>query len=558
MLKSKDKLTIVLTPEHLTMARTQGDRVLQAERVDLDPEKWDDSWCGGLHQFDQPLRQLLARFGGSGKKWDATLFYTSPNTICRVDITDQGPTASIAGMINGLHQTVGRAHPADALCMQSDDQSSVVLGVADTEPNLQKIFAWLNRSKVSIDQMLPISTSAVRQAVIRAQNAPDDSVILYMSGRSSVIAFSDGERLKLIRLIELGYDSLADVYRRAMAQRAKEEEQESGDQGNKSKSDCACSSDATEMLFKHGIPLGQRIQDERLKKLMPSLAPVLQRISIEIKQTLRFASSIDTLPSNLRICGPGAAIPQIGVALGQSLDLHVDSEPAAKDYEPSQLFGKGTDEWASACDFSMNIELLPKAAHDIRTRKGLDMGIRIGGLVAAAFLGGQFLYATQQSGAVETQISDQAHVIQKIENDRDRRQAIRNMAGSIGAAATLIEETMGNQTDWVGLLGSMPDEDRELIQINEIQGQMNGTHPVLNLTGMAVADADGSDASQVLSRYIKLLKENEGVKRIEIGSTSRSRIDEATWGLNFVLSIEMVSDASRFSEMTMLSMEQGG
>ena len=555
MLKSKDKLTIVLTPEHLTMARTHGNRVLQAERLDLNSEKWDDSWGGGLHQFDQPLRQLLARFGGSGKKWDADLFYTSPNSICRVDITKQDRVASVAEMVNVLRQTVGRSHPADALCLHSNEQSSLVLGVADTESNLQKLFAWLNRSNVSVDQMLPVSSSVVRQAVIRTQNAPDDSVVLYLSGRSSVIAFSDGGSMKLIRLIDLGYDSLADVYRRAMAQH--DMDQDSENQNDDQESKIGCSNDAVEMLFKHGIPLGQKTQSEQLKKIMPSLAPVLQRISIEIKQTLRFASSIETLPLNLRICGPGAAIPQIGVALGQSLDLHVDTEPAANAYEPDQIFGNGTDERAAACDSSMDIEILPKAAHEIRTRKGLDIGLRIGGFVAAVFLGGQFFYVIQKSGNIESQITDQSNVIQRIESDRDRRHAIRSMAGSIGAAATLIEETMGNQTDWVGLLSGLPDEDGDLIRINEIQGQMNGTHPVLNLTGMAVAETEGSDASQVLSRYIKSLKENMVVKRIEIGSTSRSRIDESTWGLNFVLSIELVSDTGRFSELTTLRMVQG-
>ncbi len=553
MFSGNDKLTIVLTPDSLQIARVKGTQVCQAERVDLDPGKWDESWTGGLHLFDQALRQILARFGGTGKKWDADLYYASPSSICRVDISDQAINAATAGMINGLKQTAGRTNPAEAVTMHSDDETSLVLGVADTDANLQKLFAWLNRSKITVKQILPLSASVVSQSVIHAIKAPEDTVVLYLSGRSSVIGFFEDSCPKILRLIELGYDSVADVYTRHIAESSAEKNEETGPhkapestQGNQSEL-------GKDLLFKHGIPMSKGKGEQQYAKLMPALSPVLQRISIEIKQTLRFASTVDRIPSNLLICGPGAAIPNIATALGQSLDLHVSADTDASEYEAEKVFGAGTDEWAVACQNTVELKLLPKAALEVNTRKGLGNSIKAGAVLAALFLGGQYYHATKTAEKIEASIAGQSLMIESIESDRIRRQDIRLMGSSVGAAATLIEETMGRQTDWVAVLGSMPDVDREIIQISEIQGLMNASQPVLNLTGLAMGDSDGAPPSHVLSQYIKSLKEIPSVRGVVIGSTSRSRVNESVWGMNFVLSVELDTTTGEFSKLTALS-----
>ena len=177
---------------------------------------------------------------------------------------------------------------------------------------------------------------------------------------------------------------------------------------------------------------------------------------------------------------------------------------------------------------------------------------------AALFLGGQYLMATQELDKASQQIEMQTQVINRIEAERESRQSINMMADSIGTAAALIDERMGNHAHWVELLSSMPSNANESIRINELQGQLNSSFPVLSLSGIAVEDGEGADASQMLSSYIKELKQNPQVKRIEIGSTSRSRLNETTWGLNFVLSVELVPQPGHYTELTTLGMAIGG
>jgi len=562
MFTSKDKLAIVLTSEYLSMASVRSGKIVHSERVDLDPTKWAETWNGGLHQLDQPLRQLIARFGGFKKTMHAELFYTSPGSVCRAGITDIDEATSIAKMESGLKQSVGIVNPVDAVCLNSDGQSTLTIGIADDESNLQKLFAWMNRSKIIADRMIPSKAFDVQQAMSAASKAGEGAAVLYISGRSSVIGYFEEGTPRIVRLIEIGYDKLSEAYSRFILNQSEQETSEAlnGDEVGLSdqmspefdQESQGTALNGEHLLFTHGVPVNPVGASCEFASIMPAMSPVLQRINIEIKQTFRFASSVDALPSRLVICGPGAAVPKIGVALAQSLDLHVEVISDANGYNPTEVFGEGTSSLAAACGQIQNLELLPCAAKELLKRSQLNRSLKIGAAAVITMIGGQYYHTTQQSTKIKETISQQSDVIDRIELDRKRRESIRVMAGSIGTAAVLIEDTMGRRAGWIEFLSSMPDGDHELIQVSGLQGRMNSQYPTISLSGLAVGESAEVDASQVLSRYIKALRAIPEVNRIEIGSTSRSKVDGASWGLSFNLSIEIVSEDGKFSELMTL------
>lgn len=558
MLNKKKHFIIVLTRDHLTIAKVKEGSVIQAERLALDSSKWEEAWSGGLHMFDLPLRQLLARFGGVGKVKNADLIFSSPGSVCRVEMGELDAGASVAKLKAGLNQSVGRSNPADAVALYSSDSSTVALGIADEESNLQKLFAWMNRCQVAVDQMVPRDAWVTHQAMQNAISAADDTAILYFGERSSFIGYCEDGEPKLARLIEIGYNKLAEVYERVM----NGDHEGSGSlEAESSESKKVAGIDGFVELFRGGIPVSKSKAGDQayLKELLPAMSPILQRISIEVKQTFRFASSIERTPSRLMICGPGAAIPSVGVAMSQSIDMHIDILPESKDFAPSEIFGYGTVELCAATILDLELKLLPKAAQEIQVRKGFDRALKAGAFGAAVLLGGQYLHADRVSEKLDASLNDQSTEILRIEADQSRRESIRGMAGTIGSTAKLIEDSMGKRIDWVGFLGSLPNEDHPMIQIHELQGRMNSARPTVNLSGISTAVADGEDASQVLSEYIKALREIPNVKRIEIGSTSRSLVDESNWGLNFILTIEIETMDGDFSPYIALGrVSQGG
>ncbi len=554
-----DKLVIALAPEHLSMARVHAGKVVQAERVDLDPSQWTEAWSGGFHQFDQPLRQLLARFGET-KAVHAELFYTSPGCLCRIGITDLDESTSIATMESGLKRSVGVSNPVDSTCLFSDGQSTMTLGIADDESNLQRLFAWLNRSKVTVDRMVPSKVFDVQLAMAEASAVDEGTTVLYISDRSSVIGYFEDGAPKLARVVDIGYNNLSDAYIQSAAMHNDHADsvemingQDRSPPGVTGSDKIKQSSDMNsfDLLFSSGVPLGVDDSGE-FEGVMPAMSPVLQRISIEIKQTFRFASSIKNSPSKLVVCGPGAAVPKIGAALSQSLDMNVEVISKAQSYKPTEIFGAGTSILAAACENNQRIELVPDAARELRKQTVLGRALKIGTAAVIGMVAAQYYYTTHHSAKLQKIISQQSHVIDQINSDAQRRATIRVMAGSIGTAAGMIEETMGSPAQWVGFLGSIPDEWGTLIRVSGLQGRMNGHDPMITLTGTAMAESAEVDASQVLSQYIKALRELPEVKRVEIGSTSRSIMEGSVWGLKFTLSVEVASESGEFSDLMAL------
>lgn len=562
MIKSKDKLTVFLAPDRLTIAHARGGKIVQAESLSLDQSKWTDAWSGGLHLYDLPLRQLLARFKGAKKGWHADLFYKSPGSLCRVEITDHDESTAIAKLEGSLKQSIGTVNPVDAVSLYAVESTNVSMGVADTEANLQKVFAWMNRNKISLDQILPSDTVLVDQALIFAQQAAEETAVLFLGERSSVIAYSEHGEPKLLRLVEIGYDKLNAVYQRVFAKSEGSDESKSKDarHGAFESTNEEEVLNGMGMLFKHGVPVGKhkRPSIPELRDIMPGMAPVLQRINIEIKQTFRFANSFENAPSRLLICGPGASIPMIGSAMAEGLDLHVETDEASESYNCDELLGLGTHEHTAVTSFATPLQILPRAAKELRIQSNLWDCLKIGGGIAAALVIGQYLYADQQLADSKQTVIAQSDQISMIEQDQNRRQSIRAMASTIETAANMIDEEMGSSVDWFEFLGMMPEMDEERLQLTELQARMNAEHPMVNLTGMAIGDDEGSDASQVLSQYIKSLRALDIVNRIEIGSTSKSLLDGGQWGLSFVLSIELKSNKGEFETLTKISQADMG
>jgi hypothetical protein len=377
-----------------------------------------------------------------------------------------------------------------------------------------------------------------------------------------VIAYSEKDQPKLLRLVEIGYDKLNAVYQRTFANAKEEAESDAKDPNPlvDTSSSGESMNRTMSMLFKHGVPVAKhkRPSIPELRDIMPGMAPVLQRINIEIKQTFRFASSLENTPSRLMICGPGAAIPMICSAMAEGLDLHVDCDEHAKAYKCDQLLGEGTLEHVAVTAFQTPLEILPKAAKELRIQSSLWDCLKIGGGIAAAFVIGQYLYADQQLFEAEQKIAAQSDVIQVIEQDQIRRQSIRAMAGAIESAAIMIDKEVGTSVNWHEFLAMMPEMNQEKLQLIELQARMNAEHPMVNLSGMALGEQDGNDASQVLSQYIKSLRAMDIVKRIEIGSTSKSLLEGKQWGLSFVLSVELVAEPGDFVSLTKLGQADPG
>jgi hypothetical protein len=263
---------------------------------------------------------------------------------------------------------------------------------------------------------------------------------------------------------------------------------------------------------------------------------VLQRIGVEVKQTFRFATSVST-PSSITVCGPGAAIPGIAPALEHSLDMDVRVEPSATGYEPDRPMGEGTPARSLSLKPSTRASLLPRAALEVKARAGLNKSLKLGAVLAALVLGGQYASLAKQRSGIQNRIDTLESDITRIENERIDRAQARSLARSLSTAATLMDTRAGVLVGWGPALASIAEQTGS-VRLSEVSGRLGSGDPTLTLRGVVDAGPDqASDANSVMSTYLHQISELEGVRRVEIERTSRVRTSPNAWGVSFDLKV---------------------
>lgn len=554
MFAGSEQFILSLTTRELSIAAVRGGRVVRTERLTLEERAVEAAWENGLHELDQPLRQIMTRMGMQSIR-GATLLYMSPSVVTRVELCPLESGAASVKLGADIALNVGRTSPCATKVLSSvpdgDGHRTLVMGIGDTDEHLRMMYAWLSRCRVGVKRMIPRQAIALMKAYRIMDSAPEDSAVVYFAEHTSVIGYRDRGRDALMRVTEIGSGKIIDVFA----------EYGGGVTDGEDGRAARLATDRARLLaYEVGIPINGERGRANNPELMPALVPILQRFCVEIKQTFRFAPNVEHSPRNLMIAGPACTIPSLGAAVAQSLEFHIERDPDAATHAPFEPFGVGSLEHDAIGVLGSVPGLLPRIANEQRTTRSLMGAVRVGALVAALALGSQYAMLYTKSSRVAQELEKQQSTIDTIERERVDRLETARLAGSIRAAAGLIDEGVGLDADWAGALAQIPVLDRGSIRVHEIQGKYSGHRPVLTISGHAVASAAHPDPSVLMSEYIAGLNTNSSVERIEIAGTSRVRMEDQSDGIRFSLTVELEPRSSRVSSLAAISVDadEGG
>lgn len=516
--------TIVsLTPDELSIAQVRGPKIKRADRVALDPSRWAPSWGSGLQPYDQDLRHLLARLGLSRVK-DATVVCSSPGSVCKLDRVDTDPAAWSARVDSELAEHARAPGRVGSRRIESGGAPRVGVAVWDAEESLQTLYAWLRRAGIEPRSIIPRESEIARLGVIASHSAGDETAVLYLDARSSVIAMSAGGGTVLARLTEIGYAPIVELCTRTRA----DEEQEGVPES------VVPDASRIERVFRDGIPVGADARSDRGREILPRLAPVLQRFGVEVKQTIRFAHDLPKNPTRLRICGPGAAMPGIGAALEASVDMHVEVDRAAGSIKPWTPFGAGTTDHSIATVDADRPILLPGIALESIRRRALTRSVAAGAVLAATALGALTLGARHSIANSQARIERQQSAIDAIDAVRLERERAIARAAAIKAAATLLAEHAGDEVDWIGVLANLPAREESSVSILEIGAARDAGGAVLTIVARADA-APGQTPDAALEGYVASLRALDAVAEARVARSVRVELEEGHAALRFEL-----------------------
>lgn len=541
---------ISLSPTHLSAIAVRRGRVLQSETTTLDPSNWKSLWSDGLMHLDQPLRQLLSRFSFSARH-GATLLYQSPTSTTQITSVEQGGAYARETARSKIRETVG-VGAAVSVCElgQSANHGSgnLLFAFSDREETLRAFYAWLTRCGVRVTGMIPSNVVSVVVASEQALAEPGDTAVFYLDKHCSVICHAnESGELKLVRPADFGYESLADAYRQAVADQFDDDEPTHRD----------LDVTAQSHLFEHGIPF-QMIQvgDLELRSaVLPRMAPALQRIGIDLKQTIRFGIDDSSSLNRLTVVGPGAAIPSITKAIGEHLELNVACAPGSDQYDPSCAGSVGSTEVACISLSSAIPTLLPKIAEESLFKGELKKALAAGMAFAGLVMGGQYMLAQKQIDDVQAQMSRDVVRYEQVVAFEETSQQVHQAQQILSKIASLVTEQTSDRANWEVPLAQLSSLTGEGVRIQELRGELAGAQPELKLNGYSVAQ-DDRNPGVVLEQFVDALSELDNVLSVSLGATSRISLSttqgepsEDEWGIQFVLSVQLDSRTSPYAAL---------
>ncbi|MFG0245827.1 MAG: hypothetical protein ACF8MF_07255 [Phycisphaerales bacterium JB052] len=551
---------ISLTPSKLSVIYARRGRVQQTESVSLDYDQWAEHWNDGLMRLDQPLRQLLSRFRGS-KRMSATLLYQSNTCTKQIYPFDQGGAFARDAARSKLRECIGLTDPV-SVCALGDQsgtaESCTMLAYSDREDILRSLYAWLNRAGVDAVGMIPLSVASIIFAAKDASRFDNQTAILYLGAENSIIAHCEQGELSLVRPADIGFSKLVESYRQVFSEQASE------NADNPVPTQEAPT--PVECLFEYGVPFKpiECAGIELRSTVLPCMAPALQRICIDIKQTIRFGIGSKGNLKNLYISGPGASIPSITKAIGEHIDLHVQPVPGAEGYQPLLEGGGGSVELQLIETVMPTPGILPGIAGDEQVRRSLKTALVAGGAIAMVVMGAEYTHSTITQQRMNEQARNVAPLVQQVAQFEQSREKAKEVASLLGGIADLVAEQNRSTPEWVGPLAKLSEYAGEEVRVQEIRGDQGDSGFYIDINGYAVGTKDIAPG-QALDRFVDSLRQNVCTQSINLGATSRldlssnpgsDQSEPPSWGLQFTLRVKIKAQESPYSGFAQVSPEQ--
>jgi len=299
-----------------------------------------------------------------------------------------------------------------------------------------------------------------------------------IGGNRTVVAAAIGGDLRIVRHFDLGVDVLADAYLRAA-------------QGTQVGPARMSHQQACELLSKYGVPRGRdQVIDEQLgltpANVLPFMQPAIQRLMVEIKQTLRYAiGDQELLRANIVLAGSGATTPNLAQSLSFLLDLPIGvaTEP------PASGFGAPPDSDADLfwrCRTS-GISILPMAERQVINVRSGGRVVLAGAAAVAAVIAADAVVTLGQIRAVNQELATIQPDLSRVRQDLEQRRMATELADAVNTQAAAVARAVGERVEWRTLISELARATTPEIRLTEIAAEQSDSGAMLSLRGIVTA-----------------------------------------------------------------------
>jgi len=517
----RKRAIIEISPSSLDGAVMIGDRTVRAARVGIEPALWRAAWEGDPHALDRPLQALVHKLEAKGL--EADVCYLAPGSVSEVISVPARPSAAWGAARLALADIVAFdlltnpwAVHALAYDRAGEPRRSHLLAVADDAARPHALAALLERAGLRPVFFVPSAAATLWRVVETATEQKGDAPIatLRIGAHASALAVAVGGRIRFVRRMDIGVETIVEALTQPMVR--------TDEQG---KPLAFTAEEARRLLFLVGVPGYKDAVDEARsitgRDVLPLLQPVLQRLVVEVKQSLRFElTAPEREATTLLVCGHGAAVPRLDDMLAAQIEIQLHDSRRSKSADPSEPFHGDANRPARLVRLARAAALIPDDIRDSRLRAAAVRGMHFGGLVAATILAFIGVSASFGSRAAEREARTHTAVVREADALERTRDLAAAYGSAVAASSLRVGEAIGLRPAWSAWMIEFASLVPDHVVVEAAEASRDSSSFKVELSGAALAH-EGKSAHDALTGFIDGLKASPLVASVELGATRR-------------------------------------
>jgi Tfp pilus assembly PilM family ATPase/Tfp pilus assembly protein PilN len=530
----KPRVIIELSPSRIEVATLRGTTIgdWRCERVNR--ADWPSPYTTALPDVAGSLTKLLAELGVADAV--ATVIYSAPGSVagltsCATSINSAGAEQAAMLSLANLADFPIEDSPSDTCtlyvdkpCKPTADAPALpaqrhIIACADAEERAAALCAAMAGCGLSVGRLIPADTVAAADAIRLAttHGSPEEiAAIVWVGEHSTSLAVGSPGRLYFVRTIAAGTEALAEVLCRPLRPRDPEA------------APVVLAHDAARtMLLSSGVPAPDAAIPGHPtlagSALLPHLQPILQRLAIEIKQSLRFGvQEADRVRVRLHLAGPGAAVPGLGEAFARVSGFPFASEVAGKDGPDALDSSTGGLISALVHCPNLGIGVLPTEARQLaKLRKGRK-ALLIGAALALAYIGYETFDAYSTLRSERATLNTLTSALLSTQGPLMVRQSTMAARAALADAEQRLRTSMDQSPDWSALMEVIAQSTPPEVRITSLDMNHDANRCAVDLRAYIRFDETPDPAAMIRS-YVDALDSVPLIDSVRFGSTQRTQ-----------------------------------
>jgi Tfp pilus assembly PilM family ATPase len=493
--------------------------------------EWPNPYTTALPDVAGTLTRLLADLGV--KSGSATVVYSAPGAVtgmtsCASSVGGAAAEqAALLALANVADFPLDDA-PSDTCLVFSDkaakgDESAPqrhILASADAEQRTAAITEALEAANVRVDRLVPAEAVCLADAIRDATtstDAEDVSAVVWIGEHSTAVAVGGPGRLHFVRAIATGIENLAQVLCRPLRPREPDAQP------------VLLPHDAARLLF---LSVGVPAPDSILPlyptlagtSLLPHLQPLLQRLSIEIKQSLRFGvPEAQRTRVRIRLAGPGAAIPGLGDAISRLSGFPFVA--AINDAHPPDALDSSTGGTIAAllrCP-SLTLALMPTPTRQAFRLRRSRKALLAGAAIALAYVGYETVDCSLATSTAKARLDALNSALQSNEGPLAVRRVALGAHQQIEEAESRIRRTLGAAPQWSSVMDAIAELTPAEVRLQSLDIKRDaspGVPSAVSLRALVRFD-DVPDPAPLIRSYVVRIEKLPIIAGVRLGPTQR-------------------------------------